>query len=264
MLGRLARDPDWPVMLREDAHGVPPHGVLVLRPLTRRDEKDWTRLRAANVAWLAPWEATDPALDVTAPQDEPPAEQAHPSPVEQGRSNHPSSVEQGRQARVETPPPGTRPGLRPIPAVSFRAYVAGLRAAAREGTTIPFAIEHDGELVGQLMVSNIVHGAQRSGVIGYWVSEHVAGRGIAPAAVAMTVDHCFDTLLMHRLELCIRPENTASLRVAAKLGLRSEGLRPRYIHIAGRWRDHEVFAVTAEEVPQPGGMLERLRRITPV
>jgi ribosomal-protein-alanine N-acetyltransferase len=114
------------------------------------------------------------------------------------------------------------------------------------------------------MVSNIVHGAQRSGVIGYWVSEHVAGRGIAPAAVAMTVDHCFDTLLMHRLELCIRPENAASLRVAAKLGLRSEGLRPRYIHIAGRWRDHQVFAVTSEEVPQPGGMLERLRRITPV
>jgi len=250
MLGRISRDADWPVTLREDAHGVPPHGVLVLRPLARGDEAAWTRLRAANAAWLAPWEATDPAIDPSPPLP---------------RARHVApEAERDRPGRAETPPPGTRPGLRPIPTVSFRSYVAGLRSAAREGTTLPFAIEHDGELVGQLMVSNIVYGAQRSGVVGYWVSEHVAGRGIAPAAVAMTIDHCFDTLLLHRLELCIRPENAASLRVAHKLALRSEGRRPRYIHIAGDWRDHEVFAVTPEEVPEPGGMLERLRRITPL
>jgi len=243
------RQADWPVVLREDAHDAPPFGTLVLRPLRRRDEAAWTRLREVNAAWLAPWEATDPAR--FAPSIVPVAPGIG---VGADLGGAPGAVPAPQGAA-----PGTRPGLPVIPTVSFRTYLAGLARAAREGTSVPFAIEHDGELVGQVMVTSIVYGAQRSGVVGYWVSEHVAGRGIAPVAVAMTIDHCFDTLLLHRVELCIRPENRASLRVAEKLGLRSEGLRPRYIHIDGDWRDHVVLAVTPEEVPEPGGMLARLR-----
>ena len=44
-------------------------------------------------------------------------------------------------------------------------------------------------------------------------------------------------------------------RVVAKLGFRPEGLRPRYLHIDGDWRDHLVFALNAEEVPE--GLLRR-------
>jgi len=61
------------------------------------------------------------------------------------------------------------------------------------------------------------------------------------------------------VEIAIRPENGASLRVVAKLGLREEGLRVRYLHIQGRWRDHRTFAVTADEVPD--GLLSRWRRV---
>jgi len=60
---------------------------------------------------------------------------------------------------------------------------------------------------------------------------------------------------LHRIEIAIRPENTASLRVVEKLGLRREAQAPRYLHINGDWRDHEIFAVTAEEVPE--GLLSR-------
>jgi ribosomal-protein-alanine N-acetyltransferase len=75
-------------------------------------------------------------------------------------------------------------------------------------------------------------------------------------AVALATDYAMITMGLHRIEICIRPENTASLRVVEKLGFRHEGRRPRYIHIAGDWRDHEVFALTAEEVPN--GVLSRL------
>jgi ribosomal-protein-alanine N-acetyltransferase len=72
------------------------------------------------------------------------------------------------------------------------------------------------------------------------------------------VDHCFRTVGLHRIEICIRPENGPSRRVVEKLGFREEGLRPRYLHIDGAWRDHLVYALTAEEVPD--GLLARWRR----
>lgn len=143
------------------------------------------------------------------------------------------------------------------PAASFGAYVAAARAQARAGTHLPFVVELDGRLVGQVTVASIVRGSACSGSVGYWIDSAVAGRGIMPAAVALVVDHCFAAAGLHRVEIAIRPENAASLRVVAKLGLREEGLRERYLHIDGGWRDHRVFAVTADEVP--GGLLVRLR-----
>jgi ribosomal-protein-alanine N-acetyltransferase len=148
------------------------------------------------------------------------------------------------------------------PRPTFGAFVRSLTAQARSGVTLPFAVEYAGELVGQLTVSSIAYGSLRSASIGYWVSRRVAGRGITPTAVAMAADHCFFVLGLHRIEVNIRPENVASLRVAAKLGLRDEGVRERYLHIAGEWADHRTFAVTAEEVPD--GLLARWRRQRPL
>ena len=87
------------------------------------------------------------------------------------------------------------------------------------------------------------------------MSERFAGRGITPTSVALATDLCFRELGLHRMEICIRPENTASLRVVQKLGFRYEGLRRRFIHIAGDWRDHHAFALVREEVPE--GVLQR-------
>lgn len=138
---------------------------------------------------------------------------------------------------------------------SFGKFVRSLAAQARAGTALPFGIDYQGQLVGQITVATISRGSLQSASIGYWVSEHVAGRGIAPTAVALAVDHCLGPVGLHRVEINIRPENRASLRVVAKLGLRDEGVRERYLHIQGRWCDHRTFAVTSEDVP--GGLLAR-------
>lgn len=146
-----------------------------------------------------------------------------------------------------------------VPAPTFPQMVRAFAREARAGRMLPFAVDLDGELVGQLTVSGIAWGSLRSGQIGYWVDRRVAGRGIIPAAVALTVDHCFFTMGLHRIEVNIRPENSASLRVVHKLGFRPEGLRRRYLHIDGSWRDHATFAITPEEVPE--GLLSRWRHI---
>jgi len=150
-----------------------------------------------------------------------------------------------------TAPPGAN--ARPS---SFRALVWRLHQQARAGTTYPFAIEVDGRFAGQVTVNNIVRGSAQFASIGYWLDQRYAGHGIMPRAVAMAIDHCFSTVGLHRVEVCIRPENTNSLRIVEKLGLREVGLAPRFLHIDGAWRDHRIFAVTAEECP--GGIEQRL------
>ena len=134
---------------------------------------------------------------------------------------------------------------------------SALRKAARAGTMLPLMITYGGVLAGQITVSNIVHGVQRSCTVGYWIDGALAGRGITPAALALVIDHCFSSIYLHRVEIDIRPENRASLRVVEKLGLRREGYFERYLDIDGAWRDHVGFGVTVEEL-RGGTMLSRL------
>ncbi|KYG57058.1 GCN5 family acetyltransferase [Streptomyces sp. WAC04657] len=158
------------------------------------------------------------------------------------------------EATVPPPPPGGPATQRP----TYRQMVRHLRSEANAGRMLPFVIEYQGRLVGQLTVAGITWGSMCSGHVGYWVDSAVAGRGVMPTAVALAVDHCFRTVGLHRVEVCIRPENGPSRRVVEKLGFREEGLRPRYLHIDGAWRDHLVFALTVEEVPE--GLLRRWRQ----
>ena len=134
-------------------------------------------------------------------------------------------------------------------APTFGQMARRLRAQARKGEALPFVITYDGVLAGQVTVSGITWGSFCSATVGYWVDGALAGRGIMPAAVALITDHCFGPVGLHRLEINIRPENLASRRVVEKLGFREEGLRPRLLHINGRWADHLAYALTVEEVP---------------
>jgi [ribosomal protein S5]-alanine N-acetyltransferase len=148
-----------------------------------------------------------------------------------------------------TPP---RSGARVL---TYRQMVRRMSAQARAGESFPWAVTYEGRLVGQCTVANVTYGSALSATIGYWVDQAVAGRGVIPTAVAMAIDHAFFTAGLHRIEINIRPENTASLRVVEKLGLRYEGRRDRLLHIDGDWRDHLSFAITVEEVPY--GLLRR-------
>ena len=153
----------------------------------------------------------------------------------------------------EATTPLIRPGT-----LDTKSSIRGLLKAAKEGTALPLVLLHDHDVVGQLNVSQITYGSLSSATLGYWVVEKVAGRGITPVAVAMATDYLFFEKGLHRMEVCIRPENTASLRVVEKLGFRYEGFRRRYIHIDGKWADHFCFALVVEEVPT--GVLTRYEK----
>lgn len=123
---------------------------------------------------------------------------------------------------------------------------------------LPMAIEVDGEFCGQMTVGNIIRGALKSAWIGYWVAKDVNGRGVATAALAIGLDHCFGPLGLHRVEATVRPENLPSQAVLRNVGFREEGLLRDYLDVDGRWRDHLLVALTSNEVQ--GTVADRLVR----
>ncbi|WP_370944766.1 GNAT family N-acetyltransferase [Amycolatopsis sp. cg5] len=140
--------------------------------------------------------------------------------------------------------------------LSWPSQWAALRSLARRGQCLPFAITVDGVFAGQITVGNVIRASLRSAWVGYWVSSKIVRGGVATAAVALVADHVFTVGGLHRLEATVRPENTPSLRVLAKAGFREEGLFRRYLDVAGGWRDHLCFAITAEEIGD--GLVPRL------
>ncbi len=131
----------------------------------------------------------------------------------------------------------------PLP--SYWSMVRQGRMDAKSLRTLSLGIwikeEGKNRFVGQITLGGIVFGAHRGGYIGYWIDGRVANRGITTAAVIALTEYGFSELLLHRLEITMRPENAVSQRVAEKAGYIYEGLRLRYLHIDGDWRDHMIF-----------------------
>lgn len=129
---------------------------------------------------------------------------------------------------------------------TFKDVLRQSKRSAKNGNAFMFAIEVDNHLVGQITLGNVIWGSLREGYIGYWIDEKYAGRGIMTNSVALLTDYALGEAGLHRIEISIRPENLASIRVVEKIGFNNEGLRPRYLHIDGDWRDHFIFVMTSE------------------
>jgi [ribosomal protein S5]-alanine N-acetyltransferase len=112
-----------------------------------------------------------------------------------------------------------------------------------------------GAIAGVFTVSQIVRGAFQSAFLGYYAGARHAGKGYMREAIDLVVDLSFGPLALHRLEANIQPGNAASIALAKGAGFRLEGFSPRYLLIGGQWRDHERYALTADE--------RRARRRTP-
>jgi [ribosomal protein S5]-alanine N-acetyltransferase len=111
-------------------------------------------------------------------------------------------------------------------------------------------LTENGDIVGIFTVSQIVRGYFQSAYLGYYASARHAGKGLMGESMALVLDHAFGPLALHRLEANIQPGNAPSVALARGAGFRLEGYSPRYLLIGGRWRDHERYAITADEHAQ--------------
>ncbi len=167
-------------------------------------------------------------------------------------------VRQANTAHVQPWEPTLPPGADPGGPVSFRQFVRDLDQEARADRALPWCIDVGGHIVGQVHVFGIVRAAQQSGAVGYWLDAGHSGRGIATRSLALAIDHALGAAGLHRIEVNIRGDNLRSLAVVERLGLRDEGVRERFLHIDGQWRDHRTFAVTSDELAERGTLTARL------
>jgi ribosomal-protein-alanine N-acetyltransferase len=105
----------------------------------------------------------------------------------------------------------------------------------------------DGTFAGEVSLGSVLRGPFQSSFIGYWIDEAQGGKGYVPEGVALVIRYGFDSLGLHRMEAAIVPRNVKSRRVAAKLGLRDEGIAHRFLQIRGVWEDHVRYAITYED-----------------
>ena len=96
-------------------------------------------------------------------------------------------------------------------------------------------------------LNEIVGGVFRSAYLGYYVFRPYERRGLMTEAVGLAVRAAFRRLGLHRVEANVQAGNRASLRLVRLLGFRREGYSPRYLRIRGRGRDHERWALLADE-----------------
>ena len=105
----------------------------------------------------------------------------------------------------------------------------------------------ENQIIGCVNVNEIVRGAFQSAFLGYYAFLPYNGRGLMKQSVALVVSEAFSQLQLHRLEANVQPDNATSIALVKSLGFRNEGYSPRYLKISGEWRDHERYAITAEE-----------------
>lgn len=129
--------------------------------------------------------------------------------------------------------------------VAFRRRLRRYQRDIRNGTGFPFLVfSPDGEMLfGGLTISHIERGVTQSGVLGYWMGVHYAGKGLMASSVRAVIEYSFDTLRLNRLEATCLPHNVASIRLLEKVGFTREGYARRYLRIDGRWQDHLLFGI---------------------
>jgi [ribosomal protein S5]-alanine N-acetyltransferase len=114
-------------------------------------------------------------------------------------------------------------------------------AQAAVGARLRYVIADGDEFVGALSISNIVRGPFQSANLGYWVAEARNGQGVGTRAVGLAVEAAFQEHGLHRLEAGTLLDNAGSQKVLRRNGFQEIGIAPRYLFIAGDWRDHLLF-----------------------
>jgi [ribosomal protein S5]-alanine N-acetyltransferase len=127
----------------------------------------------------------------------------------------------------------------------FAAYIADARRPDFEAMLV--CRREDDAIVGFFNLSQIARGSLQSAYLGYAAGKPYIRHGYMKEGIQIVLRIAFVTLGLHRVEANIQPDNRASIALAQSAGFRREGFSPRYLKIAGRWRDHERWAIIADE-----------------
>jgi ribosomal-protein-alanine N-acetyltransferase len=136
-----------------------------------------------------------------------------------------------------------------LTARAFRDRVVWAARAIADGRAYPLFILRvsDGALLGAITLDNIRRGPALSASVGYWIGEAHARRGYMTEALESVRGFVFRDLALSRLEAACLPDNAASRALLERCGFKYEGVAQSYLQIAGRWRNHVLYAALRED-----------------
>lgn len=119
-----------------------------------------------------------------------------------------------------------------------------------DGTLLPLWISLKGDpaVIGRISFFNFAYGGMMSCACGYHLDKDHLGKGYMTEALKGAMAFVFDEYKMHRIEAFIVPENESSLNLVKRAGFHYEGLRKSYMHINGKYRDHEAFYILEDDM----------------
>ena len=119
-----------------------------------------------------------------------------------------------------------------------------------EGSLVPLwiTLKDDNKIIGRVSFFNFAYGGMMSCACGYHLDKEHTGKGYMTEALKSAMAFVFDEYKMHRIEAFIVPENESSLNLVKRVGFHYEGKRMSYMHINGRYRDHEAFYMLEDDM----------------
>ncbi len=104
-----------------------------------------------------------------------------------------------------------------------------------------------GDIVGVINLNDVIRGNFQSAFVGYYAFTPHVGRGLMREGLILVLRHAFRKLKLHRIEANIQRTNRPSQALAKSCGLVREGFSRRLAKVCGRWKDHERWAILAED-----------------
>lgn len=108
-------------------------------------------------------------------------------------------------------------------------------------------------IIGTVSLQNIRRGFYQSCELGYKFDQRFWGQGYAKESLCKCIEIAFGEMKLHRIEALVQPENHVSGKLLQGLGFVREGIKRQSVELHGIWKDHEVYALLAED--------QRVRRI---
>ena len=132
----------------------------------------------------------------------------------------------------------------PATAAAFAAYLQ--RTSSERFVALVLYERTNEQLAGVFNLSEIVRGGFQNAYLCYYGNASFARQGLMTEGLRLTLKYAFKVLKLHRVEANIQPGNVASIKLVRRCGFTREGFSPNYLKIGGRWRDHERWAVRAD------------------
>jgi ribosomal-protein-alanine N-acetyltransferase len=128
---------------------------------------------------------------------------------------------------------------------AFRSWIA--RGQRPDVEQFLVCRRDDDAIAGFVNINNIILSTFQSASMGWAALAPHVGRGHLTDGVSMAIEVGFTQLRLHRLEANIQPGNDRSRQLATRCGFVMEGFSPRFLSIGGEWRDHERWAIVADD-----------------